>query len=446
MSWTQRDRDKAAAVVLNKVDGLWFAYYAVDLSAEAPPFTDADARAMLDAIETRDERFRWTGTDEQRALLLPLLQRVFRDHPELAMETFRRIFDMNEIPPESGGTVTKLNEGERRARLDAYLRAVKKGRCATRKILVAEGDSWFQFPGSWFWVLGARAIHIDFVDDILDHLIARPKYCIRSLAAGGDWLFKMLRAQDYVEPLSQIEPDAFLLSGGGNDLLGDGRVANMTLNQRRHDEEEEKRKKGIRTPHEEILAARLAAVADRRDVVFDPTAYTTGVFYLAKEFVSFMNLLLVQYAIFFSDLRHSKLENMAILTHGYDFAIPTPRTTASFIWPRHWVNKLLGSGKWLWMPLEQKRLGPEQKRAVVYAMITEFNELLVSLANSPRFPHLYHVDCRGVAQSQKDWYDEIHLTSKAFKRAAGLFEVCLDRVLVTAAPTAKKVFTVSDLP
>jgi hypothetical protein len=73
-------------------------------------------------------------------------------------------------------------------------------------------------------------------------------------------------------------------------------------------------------------------------------------------------------------------------------------------------------------------------------MITEFNELLVLLAESPRFPRLYHVDCRGIAQSEKDWYDEIHLTSQAYRRAAALFEAC-----IAAKEAGKKVFTVPDL-
>ncbi|MCI0450913.1 MAG: hypothetical protein L0Z51_00825 [Candidatus Latescibacteria bacterium] len=440
MAWTREDQAKAVDVVLNKVDRLWFAYYEVDLSREEPPFSEGDARAVLDAIELHDGRHRWNGADAQRAALLPTLTRVFRDHPDIAAEVFRRIFDMNEIPAESGaerGFIGELNRGERRARLEQYLDAVRKGKCRDRTILVAEGDSWFQFPGKWIRFLWLRWVHVDVVKDVLDQLMARDKYCVHSLAAGGDWLFEMLRVKDYVEPLSQIEPDAFLLSGGGNDLLGDGRVGNMTLHQRRHDTKSEK--------HKEILDARIAAVARRRNVVFDREKYTRGVYFLAKEFVSFLNLVLVQHVVFLSDLRRSKLSEMMVVTHGYDFAIPTERSTARLVSIRRLVNRVMGSGKWLWIPLEQKRLSDDEKQAVLYAMITEFNELLVSLAESPRFPRLYHVDCRGVAQSEKDWYDEIHLTSQAYRRAASLFETCIADALGTS-DRKKKIFTISDLP
>lgn len=439
MAWTQEDRDKAVAVVLNKIDKLWWAYYDVDLMSHAKPISDADARTVLDAIAMPDGRFVWTGADAQRELLLPLLLRIFNDHPGLAEEAFRRIFDMNVVPGLSGaegGLIDRLNQEERDARRDQYLAAVRNRSCTGRPIVVAEGDSWFQFPGRWFvHAFGLRWVHVDAVKDILDQLTASKRYCVFSLAAGGDWLIKMLRANDYVEPLSQIEPDAFLLSGGGNDLLGDGRVGNMTLHKRRVEP--------LGGRHAEILAARLKAIQGRR-VEFDRSTYEAGLVFLAKEFVSFLNLLLVQYAIFFSSLAHSKLSSMVIVTHGYDFAIPTRKSTARLISFRRLVNKLMGSGKWLWIPLEQKRLSDPEKRAVLYAMITEFNELLVSLARSPRFPRLYHVDCRGIARSDKDWYDEIHLTSHAYKRAASLFEVCIKAALDN--PKAdRKVFTVSDL-
>ena len=440
MIWTAEDQEKAIAVVLNKINGVWWTYYNVDLSAPEVVLSDTEARATLEVIELKDGRYHWKGTDRHYAALFPLLHRIYNDHPELALEAFRRIFDMNEVPGDSGAqgsVIDVLNKEERAARHDAYIKSIQNRSCAGRPIIVAEGDSWFQFPGRYFLhVFGLRWVHIDAVKDILDHLIAGKRYCVHSLAAGGDWLIKMLRAHDYVEPLSRIEPDVFLISGGGNDLLGDGRVANMTLHQRRVE--------GLTDRHRELLAKRLEAIQGRA-VVFDEERFTKGLAFLAKEFISFLNLFLIQYSIFFSNLAHSKLEKMTIITHGYDFALPTQKSTARLISFRRLVNKMMGSGKWLWLPLEQKRLKDDEKANVVYAMITEFNELLVSLAQSPRFPHLYHVDCRGVATSPKDWYDEIHLSSKAFLRAASIFDACIAAALKAPAGARQKVFTVADI-
>ena len=61
MDWTPDDRDKALAVVLNKVDGLWCAYYAVDLASSHDPLPEADARAVLAAVDTESDGFHWRG-------------------------------------------------------------------------------------------------------------------------------------------------------------------------------------------------------------------------------------------------------------------------------------------------------------------------------------------------------------------------------------------------
>ena len=436
--WTDEQLAKVVAVILNKVRDLWWAYYDVDLDAAddaAPPVI-----RVLDHIQHDGTGYRWTGTPADKNILLPVLLRVLNDEPAVAREIFRRIFDVNEIPNLSGadgGLAGKLNRAEREHRDRMYLAAIRAGKCADRPILVAEGDSWFQFPGFTLLRLGKRRLHIEFVREIIDHLIASKRYCIRSLAAGGDWLSNMLRTHDYIEPLSQIEPDVFLFSGGGNDLLGEGRVANMVRHKRRLGEPEEFSRRC-----DELVEMRCGVTAIQRGA-FDHARYTLGARFLSKDFVSFMNLALIQYYLFFTSLAHSKLHTMAIITQGYDYVIPTRKSTAPWYSLRRWVNKGLGSGKWLWLPLEQKRLDDNEKEAALYAMITEFNELMIALATSRKFPRLYHVDLRGTARSRKDWYDEIHLTSDAFRRAAGVFERCIANA-VSEKPSEQKVFSAAD--
>lgn len=438
--WSDEQLARAVAVILNQVRDLWWAYYDVDLD-----FADDAAPAVSDVlarIERDGTGYYWTGTAAEKAVLLPVLLRVLNDEPDVAKEVFRRIFDVNQIPNKSGadaGLSGKLNRAEREHRERRYLDAVRSGRCAHRPIVVAEGDSWFQFPGFTLLRLFNKRLHVEFVSEIIDHLIASNRYCVRSLAAGGDWLSNMLRTEDYIEPLSQIEPDVFLFSGGGNDLLGEGRVANMVRHKRRLQEPEEFSRRC-----EELVQIRCGATAVQRGS-FDHEAYALGAKFLSKDFVSFMNLALIQYHLFFTNLTHSKLKTMAIVTQGYDHVVPTRKSTAPWYARRRWINNAMGSGKWLWLPLEQKRLDDREKRAALYAMITEFNELLIALATSRKFPRLYHVDLRGTARSSRDWYDEIHLTSEAFKRAAGVFERCIDHAVSGKAP-AQKVFFAADAP
>ena len=45
------------------------------------------------------------------------------------------------------------------------------------------------------------------------------------------------------------------------------------------------------------------------------------------------------------------------------------------------------------------------QEAVLYAMIYEFNEMLIQLAEFEGLPNLFHIDSRGYA-NEKDWFDE----------------------------------------
>ena len=433
-TWTDEQLDKAVAVILNQVENLWWAYYDVDLSSQLPEVPGV--AEVLARIERTPLGHRWTGSASEERALLPVLLHVLNDEPLAAREIFRRIFDVNEIPADSGadaGLAGRLNRAEREHRERAYLRAVRAGKCEGRPVVVAEGDSWFQFPGFTLLRLGRVRIHVEFVREIIDHLIRSDRYCIRSIAAAGDWLASMLRTRDYIEPLSRIEPDAFLFSGGGNDLLADGRIGNMVRHKRRLAEPEEF------TRRADELVEKRCGHSQAHGIALDHAQYALGAKFLSKDFVSFMNLTLVQCFLFFASLTHSKLHSMAILTQGYDHPVPTRKSTAPWYSLRRWINRGLGSGKWLWLPLEQKRLNEAEKRAVAYALITEFNELMIALASCGHFPRLYHVDLRGIARSDRDWYDEIHLTSEAFGRAAAVYEACLADVL-SPAPSGRKVF------
>ncbi|MRX51194.1 hypothetical protein GI374_12185 [Paracoccus sp. S-4012] len=75
--------------------------------------------------------------------------------------------------------------------------------------VVAEGDSWFQYPF--------------LIDDVIDHLFdAWAIYCV---GAAGDLLQDMVRQDEVTAAVLSEKPDLLLLSGGGNDLLGGGQLA-----------------------------------------------------------------------------------------------------------------------------------------------------------------------------------------------------------------------------
>ena len=140
-------------------------------------------------------------------------------------EMIKHIYDVNEsvLLEQSeikSGPLYFLNQKSTKARKKQYYKKVKIGfnnknepANAGNKIIVAEGDSWFQFPV--------------FINDIIDWLNKNPKYNIYSIASAGDWFANIIYEGKYVEELSIHTPDVFLISGGGNDFAAANRLAIM---------------------------------------------------------------------------------------------------------------------------------------------------------------------------------------------------------------------------
>lgn len=71
--------------------------------------------------------------------------------------------------------------------------------------IVAEGDSWFQYPF--------------LLTDIIDVLMAKKEYAVRCFSEAGDTLRVMARKKQYRKALEDKRVKVFLLSAGGNDLV-----------------------------------------------------------------------------------------------------------------------------------------------------------------------------------------------------------------------------------
>ena len=81
--------------------------------------------------------------------------------------------------------------------------------------IVAEGDSWFQYP----------LILKDTIDQLAD--TDNFQYAIYGLSEAGDLLSNIIREDEISEAIDRENPDVFLISGGGNDMVGDGRAATL---------------------------------------------------------------------------------------------------------------------------------------------------------------------------------------------------------------------------
>ncbi|MEM7498579.1 MAG: SGNH/GDSL hydrolase family protein [Pseudomonadota bacterium] len=217
--------------------------------------------------------------------------------------------------------------------------------------LVSEGDSWFQYPLM--------------LEDVIDQLGDR--YAIRSLGAAGDLISDIDMQDELIATIAAERPDGVLLSGGGNDLLGDGR---------------------------------LVRALEPFDPAFDLEDYVTDDFeQTLVDVVDLYRGILQRVATAFPGL--------PVFCHGYDHALPA-------------------RGRWLGKPLE--RLGiadPHLQRALVAHLVDRFYEELHRLAAEPGLAGMLEViDCRGVVQG--DWHDELHPTDEGYARVADLFHARIE--------------------
>ena len=316
----------------------------------------------------------------------------------------KRVYNINEsaLRTESDATTGPMgwfNRYMTRRRQRAYFAKINAGFVGKdgHKVLVAEGDSWFQFVGK----------------DVINWLDDYKKYAIYSMSYAGDWLANIIFEEKYVEELSIHKPSAFLVSGGGNDLVGGNRLAIMTC-LKPHEFIPLKR-----TNRQELLDA--GCIQQQADDIMAVQPH------ILPEFHAFILILKCQYYLLFSSLRKAAdLQKMAIITQGYDYAIPHAGVRFDWRLPlQPIVNRLIGSGKWMSQPLMIRGINDKRlQRSIIMAMIFELNEMFLSLAKREEFPYLYHIDSRGNAKDS-EWFDELHLKPKAFRRVARAYRHCL---------------------
>jgi len=313
----------------------------------------------------------------------------------------RKIYDLNEnqlieTSNANRGTLGKMNKKsteDRKKLFNKKADSQKEGKTYYR--IYAEGDSWFQFP--------------TFIKDIVDWLNSENDFLIYSEAYGGDWITNILYEGQYISSLSNYSPEFFLISGGGNDLVGNHRLGIMV----------EKNSKCIRHENESTLNSAVLT-PEQKNMVLEAQPFIT------KEFYAFLNVIRLQYTLLFNNIysEKSKHKHIISITQGYDYPFPNPKRRICLKYPLQPIlNSFLDSGDWLFTPLMIKGImKPELQRAIMMAFIYEFNEMMISFAKSNKFPNVFHIDCRGVAPVQKHWFDELHLKSDYFKKVAGAYK------------------------
>lgn len=255
------------------------------------------------------------------------------------------------------------------------------GGAGSRGVLVAEGDSWFDYP--FYDVL--EKLDDDFGWDV--ESVAHRGDSVESMAYDGGQLTDFVRAVERVVRRGNI-PHAILMSGGGNDVAGDGFA--MLLNHRS-------------SPVFGFNPAVLDGVIQTRIRV----AYTTM---LSAVTAACQRLLGAP---------------VPILLHGYDYPVADGRGFLGGWGPL--------PGPWLEPGFREKGYDDLAERvAITRDLIDRMYAMLGSVVALPAFAHVQLVDLRNalstnlVNDSFKVWWgNELHPTQLGFTKVAGLFDAKL---------------------
>lgn len=241
------------------------------------------------------------------------------------------------------------------------------------QVIIAEGDSWFDYPRS----------------DVLNILEDRYGFDVESCARQGDSIEDMAYTDGQLESFTRrIEkvlrrnaapPTAILLSGGGNDIAGT--EFKMLLNHRA-------------SPIPGLNAKVVEGVINERVM----TSYIT----------------IIQ-AITAICLARTK-KTIPIIVHGYDYPIPDGRGFLG--------GFSILPGPWFEPGFRLKGFQSLQERIIqTSALIDVFNNMLMNLSKVPGFEHVRFVDLRGTLsavihneQYKMDWANELHPSQSGFEK------------------------------
>ncbi len=237
-------------------------------------------------------------------------------------------------------------------------------------IILAEGDSWFCYPKN----VGPHQIP-DAPSDLIEHL--GKDFAVFTEAKPGDVAITMRgfinEEHGLIAEIGRLKADILLLSAGGNDLLGNGR-----------------------------LKLYLEAGDKSVEALTGSEAYANA-FWAAVDAIGEM--------IRQSLRQHPRLN---VVVHGYDYAIPT------------------GVGPWLQKPMDALGIPRKTHAAVAKRITNQFNDALKQLTTAINTDlgqeRAHHVDLRKTLTKRSEWRDELHPTTAGFKKLAAKIASKIDQI------------------
>lgn len=242
-------------------------------------------------------------------------------------------------------------------------------------VLIAEGDSWFDYPRY----------------DIVKRLERQHGWDVESVAHYGDNLEGMAYDRAQLDPLTRAfirvrgrgeVPRGLLLSGGGNDFAGPELAMLLDHAGSGHG--------GVNDIiRDELVQVRL------KEAWAHLLGFTTRLG--TKQFGAPVRTVVHGYAYPWPD--------------GRPFLDVGPFEIGPWLAPSY-ARKGLGSNT---------REGLEERRALTIALMDKYNEMLARLVEEPGLEHVVYVDLRNILTSpdyRDDWDNELHPTRSGFDKIA----------------------------
>lgn len=253
----------------------------------------------------------------------------------------------------------------------------------TSPVIVAEGDSWTQFP-----IL---------ITDLVDHL--NEDFLVWNVGAAGDTASNMVYGelgpgkQEYLKALKSRQKDvkAFLFSGAGNDVIGED-------------------------SHGEPVLFKLVKPFNGSMDAVSHINFT--------QFAETFSFLKKAYRHVIDSVRAvPDFAALPIIIHGYDYAIPGSPDD-----PRDPIYA--APDQWLGQPLTSRGItNPELQREIIVFLINSLYDMLHEVAGNSAQTHVHVVDVRGTLPKKEDWADEIHGTDTGFGKIAARFKAVVDQAI-----------------
>lgn len=222
--------------------------------------------------------------------------------------------------------------------------------------IISEGDSWFQYP-----IL---------LKDVIDCLMDEDEFAILSFGEAGHLIKNMVASAEFRDDLITEQPDLFLISGGGNDLVENQGVKRFLI----------------------------SSQSDK------PQAYINN-----KAVKDFEKSIKTHYQALF-DMVIDDVPNIHIICHGYSY--PVPR-----------------NGVWLGKPMTEFGITDEAlQKGIIDLVFDKFNDAIKKVATE-HSENVHYLDLKNVVP-EDGWHDELHPNNESYRKVANIFKEKINTIFL----------------